>query len=510
MGTTAPLDPSVTSLDRAERPLVLALDIGTSSIRSLLFDRTGKIVDGSEGRHAYSLFVRPDGTSEADPLNLFALTCACLDEAVTLAGSASRQIAAVAASAFASSLVGVDAAGQPVTPLVTYADTRPAQDAAGLRLRFDEGAVHDRTGCPFHPAYLPARFAWMQRARPGWLQAAERWLSFAEFLALRLFGETAASYSLASWTGLLDRRKLAWDKQLLTDLSIPEESLSRLVDSDDPLQGLQPEFAARWPALKEIPWFPSIGDGAAANIGSGCVSPGRVSVTVGTSSAVRAVLDGSVEDVPQGLWCYRVDRKRSLLGGALNEGGNLFAWLTQTLGLESGEELDAALAALPPDGHGLTLLPLLAGERSPGWRADLRGAILGLSLATNRLDLLRAGLEGVAFRLHQVYQVLRQVLPGDHTIVASGAALLRSPTWMHILADVLGLPVAVSKAAEASARGAALAALVALGALPGLDSAPDFLGETIEPDFEAHAIYQAAVQRQEKLYGFLAEEGTGD
>jgi gluconokinase len=169
------------------------------------------------------------GLRRPSPLDLFD-RISCIDEAVAQAGSRESQVAAVAASAFASSLVGVDAAGQPVTPLVTYADTRPAQDAAELSLRLDEAAVHDRTGCPFHPGYLPARFAWMRRSRPEWLRAAKRWMSFAEFMALRLFGMTAASFSLASWTGLLDRRLLAWDSQLLSDLSIHEESLSPLVD----------------------------------------------------------------------------------------------------------------------------------------------------------------------------------------------------------------------------------------------------------------------------------------
>jgi gluconokinase len=182
-----------------------------------------------------------------------------------------------------------------------------------------------------------------------------------------------------------------------------------------------------------------------------------------------------------------VDGRRSLPGGALTEGGMVYAWMLETLRLEenrlkpvSGEArlsgLEAKLAQIPPDSHGLTVLPFLAGERSPGWRGDARATIHGLTLATTPLDILRAGMEAVAYRIALVYEQLRSLLPADPEIIASGGALVNSPTWGQIMADVLGRPVTLSRAEEASARGAALLALEALGILSDIAAAPDLLG----------------------------------
>jgi gluconokinase len=325
-------------------------------------------------------------------------------------------------------------------------------------------------------------------------------MSIGEYLELKLFGESAVSHSVASWLGLLNRHSLTWDEQLIAALPIRIDQLSPLVDSNHFRRGLRPEFANRWPALQDIPWFPALGDGATANIGSGCISPERVALTVGTTSALRAVADFPVSHIPEGLWCYRVDSRRSLPGGALSEGGSLFSWLTETLKLQSLSEVEQGLAKVEPDAHGLTILPFLAGERAPGWAGHARATIHGLSLATTPLEILRAGLEAVAYRIAIVFELLRQLLPSEPQIVASGGALLHSPSWLQIMADTLGRPVAVSEVQEASGRGTALLALEALGILKDLAEAPDFIGPVFDPDFMRHERYLKAIERQKALY----------
>jgi len=486
----------------------VALDIGTSSIRVALFDRLGRAVEGLAVQRAHEFRTTVDGASEADPDALLELVWGCLDGVLARAGPLAAEIAGVATCTFVSNVLGVDEAGQAVTPLTTYADTRAASEVPGLRAEFDEQEVHDRTGCPFHPSYLPARFRWLARAQPDLFRRVARWVSLGEYLELKLFGQAAVSYSVASWTGLLDRHRLTWDEPLLARLPVRREQLSPLTDVNDPRRGLRPEFAARWPALCDVPWFPAVGDGAAANLGSGCVTPARVALTVGTSSAMRVVTDRPVPRVPPGLWCYRVDRRRSLPGGALSEGGNLFAWMRQVLRLGDLVEVEQALAAMEPDAHGLTVLPFLAGERSPGWAGHARATIHGLTLATTPLDVLRAGLEAVAYRIALVFDLLRPLLSGDPQVVASGGALLNSPAWLQIMADVLGRPVAASQIEQASARGAALLALEALGILGDLGEAPAFIGVVYEPDAGRHIRYREAMERQQGLYEKLVASKT--
>jgi gluconokinase len=155
---------------------------------------------------------------------------------------------------------------------------------------------------------------------------------------------------------------------------------------------------------------------------------------------------------------------------------------------------------MEPDAHGLTILPFLAGERAPGWAGHARGTIHGLSLATTPLEILKAGLEAVAYRVAIVFELLRQLLPSEPEIVASGGALLHSPSWLQIMADALGRPVVVSEVQEVSGRGAALLALEALGILKNLNEAPDFIGPVFDPDSRRHERYLTAIERQKTLY----------
>ena len=158
---------------------------------------------------------------------------------------------------------------------------------------------------------------------------------------------------------------------------------------------------------------------------------------------------------------------------------------------------------MEPAAHGLTVLPFLAGERSTGWNANARAAIVGLSLHTRPLDILRTSLESVAYRFAKIAALLKQAVPGAREIVASGGALLRSPTWTQIMADVLGQPVITCQVAEASSRGAALLALEALGIISSIEEIPTAMGKRFHPNPERHRHYQEAMKRQDEVYNLL-------
>ncbi len=196
-------------------------------------------------------------------------------------------------------------------------------------------------------------------------------------------------------------------------------------------------------------------------------------------------------ELPDGLWHYRLDRSRLLTGGAVSNGGNLFRWLQDQFVLGDAEAVERGLQQRRPDGHGLVVLPFLAGERSPHWPLGVRGAVVGLTLATDPLDLLQAGLEAIAQRFGLIWDLLRAAVPEVREIVASGGALLHSPAWTQILADVLGHDVIVSAEAEGSGRGAALLALELLGAARA-EEAPVPLGATFVPDPARHVSYREA------------------
>jgi gluconokinase len=226
---------------------------------------------------------------------------------------------------------------------------------------------------------------------------------------------------------------------------------------------------------------------------------------IGTSGAERVIsAPTSPFVIPWGTWCYRVDERRIVLGGALNDGGSLFHWLRSTLRLPSLQAAEAAVAALEPDSHGLTVLPFWGGERSPGWADDARGGIVGFRLHTTQLDILRACMEAVALRFGELDRALLHAMPGAGEVVGTGGALLHSPAWMQMLADVLGRAVSASAEAEASSRGAALLALETLGRLDQpLETYRPVVRRRFEPIAAHTERYGSAATRQRRLYDAL-------
>lgn len=491
------------AIEEAQAPFVLTFDVGTSSVRALAYDAQARAITGFAAQVAYEMTTTPDGGVFCDADALVARTASVIDQVLKRAGSHTDKIAAVASDTFWHNVIGVDADGHAITPLYTWADTRNARAATTLRQRLDEEGIHRRTGCYLHTMYLPAKFAWLAETQAEVTRRVHYWMSFAEYFALQCFGQRACSLSMASGTGLLNLNDRTWDAALLRELPVSAEQLSPLVDIDQPLQGLVPDYARRWPALAGVPWYPSLGDGAASNLGSGGTNPRRIAVNAGTSTAMRVVVDSDTVHVPDGLWAYRVDGRHPIVGGAESNGGNVWAWIKERFRIDDDAMTAREIAAVPPDGHGLTILPFLAGERSPNYKADARATLSGLALDTTAAEISRAWLEAMTYRLVLIHRLIARGYPQAQEIIVSGTGFLKNPVWIQITADALGLPVDVSDEAEATSRGSALIALEQLHAIPGWDALPVSTARTVEPDMAAHAIYQRAIDRQEALYDVL-------
>jgi len=496
------------SLDDAQTPFVLTFDVGTSSVRALIYDAQARPIGGLTTQIAYEMTTTADGGVICDADALVERTAAVIDGVLSAAGAHTEKIGCVASDTFWHNVVGVDINGVAITPLYTWADTRSEPAAGALRHQLDERAVHERTGCMLHAMYLPAKFVWLAETDAALFRRVAYWMSFAEYFSLKCFGVRACSLSMASGSGLLNLNACRWDEQILAALPVQPEQLSPLRDVDEPLSGLGNAYTRRWPSLARIPWFLSVGDGAASNLGSGGVNGSRIAVNAGTSTAMRLVLRAETVRVPDGLWAYRVDRRHFVVGGAESNGGNAWAWLKERMRLDDDDTTTRAIAAVPPNGHGLTVLPFLAGERSPNYNARARGVISGLSLDTTAPEIARAFLEAISYRLALMYRIIAADHPEAREIIISGSALLNNPTWMQMLADVLGMALTVSDEAEATSRGAALIALEQLGAIPSWEDVPVALGKTVAPNLEAHHIYQAAIERQEQTYRLLVPPRT--
>lgn len=509
-----------------DAPLALTLDVGTSSTRALLWDLTGREIDGVRAQVKYRMHTTPEGGVEMPAEELERYVGQCVDQALTQAGERAGAIRVVGMSTFWHSMLGLDASGAPITPIYNWADTRPGGAARRLRSTLDEAAIHARTGCMLHASYYPARLTWLRETQPDLFHRVVRWASPSEFLFGRWFGAPSrrVSVSMASGTGLLNQATSVWDHETLSALGIPIETLAPIVDLSECSQGLQGDYIARWPALRSVPFFPAVGDGACGNVGSGCISPERIAINLGTSGAIRVLWDetsphalaaandsGQGFEAPMGLWRYRVDRQRPLLGAAFSDGGVVYEWMLRTLQLPPPDQLEAKLASLPPDDTGeLTFLPFLAGERSLGWNPDARAALIGMNLNTDPLMILRASLEAVALRFGLAARHLRERFPQAHEIVASGGALGASPVWSQMFADALGQTLTLAAEPEASSRGAALLSLEAAGLIKSSAEASARLGVTFTPDPQRQAIYAQRLERQQQLYETLIDKNHED
>jgi gluconokinase len=222
---------------------------------------------------------------------------------------------------------------------------------------------------------------------------------------------------------------------------------------------------------------------------------------VGTTGAMRVIVKQRNVTIPAGIWCYRVNRERFILGGATSNGGEIFRWASRLLDLP--DDAEDQIAGRAPGSHGLTVLPYLAGERSPYWRPDLRGSIAGISLSTSPVDVLQACLESVSLRFKQIYLLLSRPFSVPDEVIASGGALLRSKVWPQMMADALDHAAVECLEPEASSRGAAVIAAEQMGLLSSMDDLPVTLGRTIEPKPEHPAIFDRMLEGDRNLFDSL-------
>lgn len=481
-----------------EQPLILALDIGTSSVRAALYDAEANPISRASVKIDRTLAATADGGSEIDADEALSQVAAAIDAVLEKTRKIKGEVEYVASCSFWHSLVGIDAKGKPTTKVFGWADTRSGNYTDVLRNKFDEKETHNRTGAMFHSSFWPAKLLWLRKDFPDVFAKTERWLSFSDYVALKLFGEATTSVSMASGTGIFDIRKCDWDAELLRFLKIKPANLPLIVANDSDTFSLNRKYAKRWPRLASARWFLSVADGATDNVGAGCVTRSQAAIMVGTSGAMRVAYTGEPpEQIPDGLWCYRVDRQRVILGGALSDGGGLYHWLKQNLLLP--KDADERIAMRKPGSHGLAFLPFLAGERSTGYHETATGSILGLTSATESVDILHAALESVAYRFAEIFERINSVVKVKE-VVASGGALRESTVWTQIIADVLGRDLTLNSVPESSSRGACLLALESIGNAADKKTSDVSSGRIVRFNKERNIQYTTLIEPHRREY----------
>ncbi|EWS80988.1 sugar kinase [Brachybacterium phenoliresistens] len=489
-----------TPADEARAPYVIGLDVGSGGSRAALYDASGREVDRRKHKVPHAFTTADDGTStiDADQVveELRTGIAAVLD-------GAPGPVAGIGIDTFASSLVVVDEAGRAITPCITYADTRCRDQVARLREQLDTAALHDRTGARLHSSYLAPRLLWLREQHGEILERAHRVMALGEYVALRLLGTAALGTASAAWSGMIDRRTGQYVPELLEAAGASADLLGAPRDPQDTVDVAGTPLAREFPQLDGARWVPVVGDGLTANLGIGALGATTWGISTATSGAIRQLVDTEIGTLPSGLWAYRVDAGRTLVGSAMSDCGRLLDWIrTQTSLPEDLSQLDTdALLSSPPSAGTPLVVPFLSGERGTKWRDGARAVIANVSASTTAEDLLRGALEGLALSFLRIADQLREISGEPERIVLSGGMTDVVPGWLHLLADALGMPVDHVAISRSTMRGTALLALEQVA--PDVPRAEVPVLRRVEP-VAAHAAYYRERLARFEAFGDLA------
>jgi gluconokinase len=483
----------------ADEQLIVAIDVGTTSVKAIIFDARAD-EHGSGGR-GYPLHEPAFGEAEQDANAIIDATLLAARAAVKATGE--DRIAGVSLSAAMHALVGLDGDGQPITPVVTWADSRAAEQAE--RLRCEHPDLHARTGTPIHPMAPLAKLVWFAEQQPELFARVARWVGIKELLVHRLTGEWLIDASCASGTGLMNSEHLQWDEEALEVAGVRGEQLCPIVAATHQL----PLSCGELGLARGTPVVVGGGDGPLANLGLGAVGPGVAACSIGTSGALRLTVPRPGIDPEGHLFCYALIPERWVLGGAINNGGSVLQWLGAALAPDLDEHAEAELldlaAEVPAGSEGLIMLPYLLSERAPHWSALPRGAYVGLRHFHRRGHLVRAAIEGVC---QQLALVLHSITDAGHEVgeIRATGGFARSPWWRQLLSDVLGMPIGFAHGAQGSALGAALLGFHALGLIDSIDRAAELVtvADRVEPDPDASRLYAELRPLFAELYDDLS------
>ncbi|MEO6959637.1 MAG: gluconokinase, partial [Burkholderiaceae bacterium] len=371
------------------RSYIIGVDIGTTSTKAVIFDDDGQVA--AKHHIDYPLLTPLPSAAEQDPEQIYRAVIASIKNVIACSRIDAARISCVSFSSAMHSLIAVDKQGRPITQCITWADNRSAQWADRIKRELGGHALYLRTGTPIHPMAPLSKLCWLRDTQPTVFRQAARFISIKEYVFFRLFGCYIVDYSIASATGLFNLAALAWDTEALKLAGITADQLSRPVPTTHMVHGLNADAAQAAGLHSGTPFIIGASDGVLANLGANAIDPGVVAVTIGTSGAVRTVVDRPQTD-PQGrTFCYALTEKHWVIGGSVNNGGIVLRWLkdifspddagaTEQSDMDSYEALIQLAAQAPPGSNGLIFHPYLTGERAPLWNASARGSFFGLAL----------------------------------------------------------------------------------------------------------------------------------
>ncbi len=443
--------------------LVIGVDIGTGSCKGVAMTKDGGIVASS----SVPLITISDVPmcAEQSAGDVWQAVTIVVRKIVEQVGV--EKLRGISFSGAMHSLLAVGEDNQPLSRATIWADQRGVADADMLAEPIDKRKFYHRTGCPMLGIYYAGRLNWLRKFNGDLFDKARRFVGLKDYVLHQLTGIWCMDVSLASSTGLLDIHKLQWDSEALRLAGIGEERLAKLTAIDEVVGYVTDEasFATGLPI--DLPVVAGGSDGALANIGAGAYTSGSVVITIGTSAAVRIIVDQPQIDQSRKMWCYAMGNGQWLFGGAMNNGGLAMEHIRRKyygkMDRDAGYTVMFDEAANVPRGsEDVCVLPFFFAERGTPWLPDAKGVISNPS-QRGRGYVARATIEGVSMAIGQMLDMLVGVDDRDELTVQLTGGITENRLWCQTLADVLGCAVRALSVADASAIGAAMVGQRGLG-----------------------------------------------
>ncbi len=464
------------------KPWFLGIDLGTGSCKSVVVNEKAEILGFGSGDYAGSN--TQQRWQEQEPESVLAGMLHSAQSAIIHAGVDGNGCQALSIGGALHSLIAMDGAGRPITGVITWADGRGAPQAQAIRQTPQSPELYQQTGCPVHSMYSPYKILWLRQELPEIFAKAVRFITAKEYVLEKLTGQQVIDYSLASGSGLLNVHTLDWDALALDVAGITRNQLAQLAPPLTTFHRLDAGLVKALGIPAQTPVVLGSSDAANSTFGAGAVNPWQATCMVGTSGAFRIVAPRPLLDQKARLFCYAIDSSHWLVGGAINNGGIALSWLRDAINrafpqLPDGtklsfDDLVALAGQVGPGAGGLICLPFFAGERSPNWNLNARAMIFGLTLQHDIRHIARALLEGIAFRLRSLDEILYEMVGDIREIRASGG-FTHSELWTQIIASTLNRDLLVPAWGETSSLGAAFWAMQSAGALSSFENAQNFI-----------------------------------
>ncbi|MBC1252571.1 gluconokinase [Listeria welshimeri] len=446
---------------------IMGVDIGTSSTKAVIFNKYGEVIC-REATH-YELVTDETGKAEESPTEIFEAVITSIQRVMESINK--NELSGISFSSAMHSLIMIGSNDELLTECITWADGRSSEALENIKRDNYMFQLYEATGTPIHPMSPFAKICWLKEDEPQLFHRAEKFVDIKSYILNRLFDVWVMDESLASGTGLYNILEHDWEFEAMEIVKLTPDYLPKVVPETYQLHGVKKEYADLMGIPENLPFIVGGSDGALASIGIQATGRNDVTITVGTSGAVRKLTNEFQIDSRGRTFCYGAGDGYFIAGGAVNNGGKVVEWGLQQFGSKD-EILNrdyvsfiAHIEEVAPGASGLLFQPYLLGERAPFWTNDIRGGFIGLTINHTKAHFIRAILEGIAFNLAEVYEAVSA--PDDIIYVTGGIS--GHEAWCKLLADVLDREIRVPHTIEGSSLGAAIIGMRSLGFLKDLN-----------------------------------------